>query len=126
LRELYDGFATSVKYIATLGRMSAPDNRHYLSYWVDACQIWARLNNIAPFGNVGASFFLAAIAMGVPYQLGNHAMGVLPAVGLREHGGERMTADGWKRSLAGDVLLPTQPERRFSQPSPAQVFVGGR
>ena len=81
-RELYDGFATSVRYIATLGRTSTPDHRHHLSYWVDACQDWARLNNIAPVGNVGRSFFLAAIAMRVPYQLGNHAMGNLPAVGL--------------------------------------------
>jgi hypothetical protein len=51
-------------------------------------------------------------------------MGILPAVGLREHGGERMTADGWKQTLQGNVLAPVAPERRFAPPSPSQVFVG--
>jgi hypothetical protein len=122
-RELHAGFSTSVRFISTLGRTPV-DTTRYLSFWTDRCRDWARLIDYNPVGNIGTSFFLAAVAMGVPFQLGNNAMGVLPAVGLREHGGERMTADGWKRTLAGDVLLPTQPDRRFASPSPAQVFVG--
>jgi hypothetical protein len=112
-RELHAGFATSARFISTLGRTSV-DTKYYLSSWVDRTKDWARLVDHNPVGNIGVSFFLAAVAMGVPYQLGNNAMGVLPAVGLREHGGERLMADGWKRTLEGNVLAPTAPERRFA------------
>jgi hypothetical protein len=122
-RELHAGFFTSVRFISTLGRTSV-DTTKYVSFWTDQCRDWARLVDHNPVGNIGASFFFAAVAMGVPFQLGNNAMGVLPAVGLREHGGERMTADGWKQTLQGNVLAPTPPERRFALPSPSQVFVG--
>jgi hypothetical protein len=122
-RELHAGFFTSARFISTLGRTSV-DTTKYLSLWTDRCRDWARLIDHNPVGNIGVSFFLAAVAMSVPYQLGNNAMGVLPAVGLREHGGERMTADGWKQTLQGNVLAPVAPERRFAPPSPSQVFVG--
>jgi hypothetical protein len=112
-RELHAGFFTSVRFIATLGRAAAPDGSVYLSHWIDRCRDWTRLLDCTPSGNIGVSFFLAAVAMGVPYQFGNDAMGVLPAVGLRLHGGERMTSDGWKQALAGNVLAPTLLARRF-------------
>jgi hypothetical protein len=112
-RELHAGFATSVRFISTLGRTSV-ETKYYLSVWIDRCQDWARLVDHNPVGNVGAAFFLAAVAMGVPFQLGNNATGDLPAVGLREHGGEKMTAAGWKQTLQGHVLAPVAPERRFA------------
>jgi hypothetical protein len=111
--ELYAGFFTSVRFISTLGRIPV-DTVRYLSFWVDRAKDWARLVDHNPVGNVGISFFLAAIAMGVPFQLGNSATGDLAAVGLREHGGERITADGWKQTLQGNVLAPIIPVRRFA------------
>ena len=113
-RELHAGFFTSVRFIATLGRAAAPDGSVYLSHWIDRCRAWSQLLDYTPSGNIGVSFFIAAVAMGVPYQFGNDAMGVLPAVGLREHGGEKVMADGWKQTLQGNVLAPTQPARRFA------------
>jgi hypothetical protein len=111
--ELHAGFATSVRFISTLGRTSV-DTTKYLSFWTGLCRDFARLVDYSPIGNVGVSFFLAAIAMRVQYRLGDDALGILPALGLREHGGERMTADGWKQTLQGNVLSPTPPERRFA------------
>jgi hypothetical protein len=121
-RELHAGFFTSVRFISTLGCIPADTSKHYVSVWIDRCRDWARLVDHGSVGNVGVSFFLAAVAMGVPYQLGNSATGVLPAVGLREHGGERMTADGWKQTLRGNVMAPSQAARRFEPPSPARVY----
>jgi hypothetical protein len=124
-QELHAGFTTSVRFISTLGRTSV-DTKYYLSVWIDRCRDFARLVDHNPVGNIGVSFFLAAVAMGVPYQLGNSTTGDLAAVGLREHGGEKITAAGWKQTLQGNVLAPSVPERRFASPSPSQVFVGGR
>jgi hypothetical protein len=105
---------TSMRFIAALGRAASPDTSVYLSHWVDRCQDWASLVDISPIGSVGRAFFSAAVASGVCYQLGNNATGDLPAVGLKLHGGTPATSDGWKRTLGGDVLLPTQPARRFA------------
>jgi hypothetical protein len=112
-QELHAGFFTSARFISTLGRTSV-DTTKYLSFWTDRCRDWARLVDHNPVGNIGVSLFLAAVAMGVPYQLGNNATGDLPAVGLREHGGEKMTAAGWKQTLQGNVLPPFVPARRFA------------
>lgn len=109
--EFFAGFLTSMRFISTLGRAASVDTTRYLSFWTDQCKDWARLNEVSPIGNVGASFYIAAIAMRVPYVLGDNALGNVPSLGLKQRGGLLITADDWKTSLAGGVAPPVQARR---------------
>jgi hypothetical protein len=123
--EFFAGFEWPFERLGHIGRAGAPDTRRYIGHWVEETKDWLRLHRPAHRGNVGGGFLAAVIAHGdVPYTIGDADRGVVWSIGVTPFGG-KLATDAWRRVLDGQLLAPT-PERRFAEPSPAQVFVGGR
>jgi hypothetical protein len=125
-REYFEGFTWAFERLGFIGRSIAPDHKHYVDFWSAECRDWLRLHRPAHVGNIGAGFLAAVVAHGdIPFIVGNLAQGIVWSVGITTFGGAKAT-DAWRRVLDGQLMAPTPPDRRFAQPSPAQVFVGGR
>jgi hypothetical protein len=125
----FRGFLAAFRYVSNCGRIAAPNGKLGIGYWLDDMKGWLRQRDAMTMDVTGASFVAATIAAGdIQYVPHDSMMGHVWEFGIvpPNHGGKPASPDAWRKVLDGSVLAPVAPERRFAQPSPAQVFVGER
>jgi hypothetical protein len=122
--EHFDGFCSAFERLGYIGRSAAPDHKHYVSHWAFEAVEWLRLHRPGFQGNVSAGFLAAVLAHGdICFVIGDGSRGIVWSVGLASYGGTKAT-DKWRKVLAGEMMSPIAPERRFAPPSPARVVSG--
>jgi hypothetical protein len=106
-------FCAAFEGISHFRRTEEIDHKHTLSWWAN--EAMRRLGNTAPQDINSGAFLAAVIGAGdVQFTL-TDSHGNVSAVGLARSGGRPATEAGWRRALAGQLLLPIA--GRFRAPS---------
>jgi hypothetical protein len=108
------GFEGAVRWLASAGRSTEINYRHYLSHWIDEAERY-----LASLGTPetirGNALMAAVLAWGVSY-VENDNHGNVAALGLATYGGRPPTEATWKRVLESRQILQPTPGRYAHQP----------